>query len=154
MKVGSKLSLVLTALASPAMLSAQMVQWVTRSADNARSGWNSHETVLTQASIQNRGLVRVTTIPVIGDARGMEAQPLILPNVNTARGLRDVMVLPSMANVVRGVDAHDGSGIWQVSLGVPVNGSKAIDMHQINDHWGCLSTGVIDPDLKRLYQVC
>jgi hypothetical protein len=154
MKVGSKLSLVLTALASPAMLSAQMVQWVTRSADNARSGWNSHETVLTQASIQNRGLVRLTTIPVIGDARGMEAQPLILPNVNTARGLRDVMVLPSMANVVRGVDAHDGSGIWQVSLGVPVNGSKAIDMHQINDHWGCLSTGVIDPDLKRLYQVC
>jgi hypothetical protein len=131
-----------------------MVPWLTRSADNSRSGWNPHEKQLTQASIASKGIVRSTTIPVIGDARGMEAQPLVLPEVKTARGIRDVMVLPSMANVVRGVDAHDGSGIWQVTLGVPVNGSRKIDFHLINDHWGCLSTGVIDPDTKRLYQVC
>jgi hypothetical protein len=84
----------------------------------------------------------------------MEAQPLILPNVPTARGTRDVMVLPSMANVVRGVDAHDGSGIWQTSLGTPINGSTQIDSKNINQHWGCISTGVIDPDTRRLYQVC
>jgi hypothetical protein len=131
-----------------------MAPWVTRSADNARSGWNPHETLLTQASVATKGIRRITIIPVIGDARGMEAQPLILPNVTTAQGVKDVMVLPSMANVVRGVDAHDGSGIWQVTLGTPINGSAAIDFHQINDHWGCLSTGVIDPALKRLYQVC
>jgi len=91
---------------------------------------------------------------VIGDARGMEAQPLILPGVMTARGKLDVMVLPSMANVVRGVDAHDGSAIWQVSLGTPIQGSGAIDFHNINDKWGCLSTGVIDPSTARDYQVC
>jgi hypothetical protein len=84
----------------------------------------------------------------------MEAQPLILPNVQTARGTRDVMVLPSMANVVRGVDAHDGSGIWETSLGMPITSSAQIDSMNINQHWGCLSTGVIDPDTKRLYQVC
>ena len=56
--------------------------------------------------------------------------------------------------MVRGVDAHDGSGIWQVTLGMPVNGSQAIDSHQINQYWGCISTGVIDPDTQRLYQVC
>jgi hypothetical protein len=84
----------------------------------------------------------------------MEAQPLILPNVNTVRGTRDVLVLPSMADVVRGVDAHDGSGVWQVTLGVPITGSASIDYHVINDHWGCLSTGVIDADTQRLYQVC
>jgi hypothetical protein len=84
----------------------------------------------------------------------MEAQPLILPNVKTARGTRDVMVLPSMADVVRGVDAHDGSGIWQVTLGTPITGSQSIDSHQINQFWGCLSTGVIDADTQRLYQVC
>ncbi len=136
-------------------LAAQtMVPWLTRSADNSRSGWNSQETVLTQASVASKGMSRTTIIPVIGDARGMEAQPLILPAVKTARGTRDVMVLPSMADVVRGVDAHDGSAIWQVTLGMPINGSKSIDMHTINDHWGCLSTGVIDPDTQRLYQVC
>ncbi|MBV8507366.1 MAG: hypothetical protein JOZ11_16360, partial [Alphaproteobacteria bacterium] len=140
-----------------------MEPWLTRSADNSRSGWNPHERQLTQASVATKGIVRAPPIPVIGDARGMEAQPLILPNVKTARGTRDVMVLPSMADVVRGVDAHDGSGIWQVTLGMPITGSKTIntpsgpqtiDRHQINQFWGCLSTGVIDPDTQRLYQVC
>jgi hypothetical protein len=131
-----------------------MVPWLTRSADNSRSGWNAHETELTQASVQSKGILRATIIPVIGDARGMEAQPLILPNAQTARGTRDVLVLPSMANVVRGVDAHDGSAIWQVTLGTPVNGSSNIDFHVINQFWGCLSTGVIDADTKRLYQIC
>jgi hypothetical protein len=131
-----------------------MQPWLTRSADNSRSGWNSHERQLTQASVATKGLIRATIIPVIGDARGLEAQPLILPNVKTALGTRDVMVLPSMADIVRGVDAHDGSGIWQVTLGVPVTGSKSIDAHLINQFWGCLATGVIDPDTQRLYQVC
>ena len=60
-----------------------------------------HETQLTQAAVQAEGIVRSTIIPLVGDARGMEAQPLILPNVQTP-----------------------------------------------------LSTGVIDPDTQRLYQVC
>lgn len=131
-----------------------MVPWLTRSADNSRSGWNHQETQLTQAAVESKGIFRATIIPVIGDARGMEAQPLVLPNVKTARGVRDVMVLPSMADVVRGVDAHDGSGIWQVSLGMPITGSQEIDLHSINEFWGCLSTGVIDADTQRLYQVC
>jgi hypothetical protein len=136
------------------MAQSTMAPWLTRSADNSRSGWNQHETELTQASVASKGIFRATIIPVIGDARGMEAQPLILPNVKTARGTRDVMVLPSMADVVRGVDAHDGSGIWQVTLGMPITGSASIDMKQINQFWGCLSTGVIDADTQRLYQVC
>jgi hypothetical protein len=132
-----------------------MVPWLTRSADNSRSGWNPHEALLTQASVETKGIIRATIIPVIGDARGIEAQPLILPHVKTKhRGFRDVMVLPSMADVVRGVDAHDGTGIWQVTLGMPVTGSQAIDNHQTNDHWGCISTGVIDAETQRLYQVC
>ena len=133
---------------------SSMVPWLTRSADNSRSGWNPHETQLTQASVSSKGIVRATIVPLIGDARGMEAQPLVLPNVKTDLGTHDVMVLPSMADVVRGVDAHDGSSIWQANLGMPINGSQQIDSHNINQHWGCISTGVIDPDLKRLYQVC
>lgn len=140
--------------ALPFASAQQMQPWLTRSLDNSRSGWNDQETVLTQASVKAKGVSLITVIPVIGDARGMEAQPLILPGVMTARGKRDVMVLPSMANVVRGVDAHDGSGIWQVTLGTPIQGSGAIDFHVINDKWGCLSTGVIDPDTARDYQVC
>lgn len=145
----------------------QMQPWLTRSADSSRSGWNSNETILTQKSVITSGVTLKTIVPLtadpltgIGDARGMEAQPLILPNVQTSAGQRDVMVLPSMANVVRGVDAHDGSAIWQVTLGRPIQGNfplpnnATIDFHAINDHWGCLSTGVIDPETARFYQVC
>jgi hypothetical protein len=133
----------LFATAEICVTQSTMVPWLTRSADNSRSGWNPHESQLTQASVTTKGIVRATIIPVIGDARGMEAQPLILPNVATARGTRDVIVLPSMADVVRGVDTHDGSGIWQITLRTPVTGSASIDLHQINQYWGCLSTGVI-----------
>jgi hypothetical protein len=132
---------------------AQMVPVLTRAYDNDRSGANLRETSLTQASLKARGIRRITTIPVYGDARGMEAQPLILPGVQTAKGLRDVMVLPSMANVVRGVDAKTGEGLWQSTLGTPVNGSLAIDSKLVNDKWGVLSTGVIDADTQRVYLV-
>jgi len=67
-----------------------MQPWLTRSGDNSRDGWNPHETLLTQAAIASKGIIRATIIPVMGDARGMEAQPLILPGVQTARGTRDV----------------------------------------------------------------
>jgi len=101
------------ALAVTANCAAQttMVPWLTRAMDSSRSGWNPQETQLTQASVASKGIFRATIIPLVGDRLGMEAQPLILPNVQTALGIHDVMVLPSMANVVRGVDAHDGSGI-------------------------------------------
>jgi hypothetical protein len=140
-------------LATTNMMLAQMVPWLTRSADNSRSGWNASETMLTQQSLFNKGIRLQPLVPVVGDARGMEAQPLIVPSVQTAKGMRDVMILPSLANVVRGVDAHDGSAIWQTPpLGVPINGSAQIDMHQINQHWGCLSTGVVSG--LRFYTVC
>jgi len=105
----------------------------------------------------------------------MEAQPLILPGVKLPDGTtHDVMVLPSMANIVRGVDARTGAGLWSVTLGIglgtPINGNSptgprkaapdgcvgdypTIDCHQINDKWGVLSTGVIDADTQRLYLV-
>jgi hypothetical protein len=164
--------LALSVLSSSA--SAQkMVPWTTRSADNARSGWNAQETLLSQASVEKKGIVRTTIIPVYGDARGIEAQPLILPGVKLADGsVHDVMVLPSMANVVRGVDARTGAELWKNSplLGKPITGNAptgpkkngpdgcagdypTIDCHLINDKWGVLSTGVIDAESKRVYLV-
>ena len=127
---------------------------VTRAFDNSRSGANTRETILTRDNVLATGIRRVATIPVNGDARGTESQPLILPGVKLKDGsTHDVMILPSLANIVRGVDAETGAALWQTNLGTPINGGASIDMHQINDHWGVLSTGVIDPDTKRVYLV-
>ena len=37
------------------------------------------------------------------------------------------MILPSMANVVRGVDATTGAALWQTpALGTPITGSDSL----------------------------
>ena len=52
----------------------------TRSYDNLRSGANTHETILTPAAVGSRGIKRLFSFALPGDARGCEAQPLIVPN--------------------------------------------------------------------------
>lgn len=127
---------------------------LTRAYDNSRTGSNPHETVLTQTLVGQRGIKRLFSLNMDGDARGVEAQPLILPKVKMKDGnLRDVILLASMSNSVYAFDANTGDKLWTVNLGTPVNGSNAIDMYKINDHWGILSTGVIDPDTQILYVV-
>ncbi|HLH37270.1 MAG TPA: hypothetical protein VKX41_21555 [Alloacidobacterium sp.] len=135
-------------------VSGVMSPVVTRSYDNSRTGANTRETTLTQANVEQRGIRRLTSLVMDGDARGVEAQPLILPKVKMKDGkLRDVVVLCSMNNSVRAFDANTYEVLWTVSLGTPIKGSAAIDMHLINDHWGILSTGVIDVQTQILYVV-
>ena len=64
-------ALILGAVETPSAAQTSMEPWLTRSADNSRSGWNAHEEQLTQASVAAKGITRATIIPVIGDARGM-----------------------------------------------------------------------------------
>ncbi len=145
----SAASLALTAQTPPAL--------TTRAFDNQRSGANMYETALTVANVS--GLRHITTIPVTGDARGMEAQPLVLPNVTVHGATHNVMILPSMANIVRGVEAADGAELWTTDLAAQqpacpaINSTPQIDFHGINQHWGVLSTGVIDPATQRVYLV-
>lgn len=148
---------------------------LTKSLDNSRSSQNTREITLTPAAVA-KGMVKLPNIPVIGDARGMEAQPLITTwteqgdfhgltpapgsYVVPAIAVRDtpvqrsVMILPSMANIVRGVDPVTGAGIWQTAqLCIPYKADRQGDMWGINDHIGMMSTGVIDADTNKLYQI-
>lgn len=137
----------------PSLLAAQTtVPWLTRSHDNQRTGWNNQETLLTQASVTN-GVYLNTTIPLGGDARGAEAQPLIVPAVKTTKGTQDLLLACSMANQCRAVNKQTGADVWDITLGMPVTGSTAIDGWLINQHWGALSTGVVDSQTMRWYQV-
>lgn len=146
--------LLFSVLLLPCPVAAQQPPSIlTRAFDNQRSGDNLHETVLTPALIRTRSIRRITTIPVTGDARGIEAQPLVLSGIKMQGAMHNVMVLPSMANVVRGVEASTGAALWETTLCRPANGGRNIDMHLINDKWGVLSTGVIDPDTGRVYLV-
>lgn len=127
---------------------------LTRSYDNARSGWNRHEQMLNQTNIAAQGVKRLFSLGMTGDARGSEAQTLIVPNVTMADGLRhDVAIQASMGDNLFAFDANTSELLWMVKLGRPIKGSKAFDMYFINDNWGILGTPVIDPETKIIYCV-
>jgi hypothetical protein len=126
----------------------------TRAYDNTRSGANTQETVLTPDVVAAKGIVRRFSLQLQGDKRGAEAQPLVVPQVALADGTtRDVIYVATMANHVYAFDAADGKQVWQRALGTPVNGEQAIDHWGVNDHWGVLSTPVIDVSTSTLYVV-
>jgi hypothetical protein len=126
----------------------------TRSYDNARTGTTTDETVLTPAAVGTRGIQRLFSLDIPGDARGIEAQPLAVPSVIMADGrAHDVVYLADMANQVWAFDANDGVMLWKQQLGTPVQGSQSIDLYQINDHWGVLGTPVIDAAAGIMYLV-
>ncbi len=123
----------------------------TRSYDNFRSGANTQETILTPSAVGTRGMKRLFTLALPGDARGCEAQPLVVPQVKLADGSsHDVVYIATMANQIYAFDANNGEQLWMTQLGT-VKGTKQIDGYLINDHWGILSTPVIDTAAGILY---
>ena len=132
-------------MAAPPALAASPLQAVTtRSGGNLRHGTYLQETRLTPAVVQG-GLRKLFSMKTTGDQLGMEAQPLFMPGVKLANGTtHDLCVCATMANAVYGFDANNGAVLWKRVLGVPINGSRAIDAWLINDHWGILSTPVLD----------
>ncbi len=126
----------------------------TRDFDTSRSGHWPHEIVLTQDAVRTRGMVLARTLPLYGDARGSEGQPLIVPNVEMADGtLRNVLITATMADWVQGWDAETGEQLWKVSLGQAVLSTTAYDMWLVNQHFGVLGTGVVNPTTGTYYCV-
>lgn len=129
----------------------------TRSYDNARTGVNPTETVLITEAVQTQGIKKLFSLQMTGDARGIEAQPLVLPVVAFNDGTtHDVVYLVDMANQIWAFDAGTGTELWKRQLGTPINGTKGpdgIDRWGINDHWGVLGTPVVDAGTGTMYLV-
>ncbi|MCK1385617.1 hypothetical protein [Bradyrhizobium sp. 21] len=123
----------------------------TRSYDNARTGANDSETVLTATAVRTHGIAKLFSIPIPDDPR-LEAQPLAVGAVHTADGrTRDLILQASMGNWVYAFDAATGEKVWATHLGRPIVGTRAIDGHMTNVNWGILSTPVIDQAAGMLY---
>lgn len=127
---------------------------LTRGYDNSRSGANVEEDKLTVNAVATTGLRRLFSLTMAGDARGLESQPLIVPDVELEDGSRrEVVYCCTMANDIYAFDAADGQQQWVRRLGTPVT-DKTIDAwHHINDHWGVLGTPVIDAARSAMYLI-
>jgi hypothetical protein len=154
----AKLSaLTLAAKALPARAATQsgiMAPVLTRGYNNARTGCNSSEKILTQTNVASQGIRVLFSLPMEGDARGAESQTLIIPSVAMDDGTtRDIALVSAMNGLVYAFDANESDIEWVKKASEPVTGTKAIDGWMVNDHWSFLSTGVVDHDTNWWYGV-
>ncbi len=116
---------------------------VTYHNDNARTGQNLEETVLTTSNVSPSTFGKVFTLPVDGV---IDAQPLYLSAVSIpGRGIYNVVYAVTENDSVYAFDADRGGLLWQVSLlGANETPADTKNCNQIRPQIGITATPVID----------
>jgi hypothetical protein len=147
---------------APAVTSAAAaVNVLTQHNDNARTGANLHETVLTTTNVNRDHFGKLYAHEVDGS---MYAQPLYVSNLIFSAGkTRNVLYLATMHNTVYAFDADDPNTstalLWSHALGGAVSlpdaniGAACGTYRDIAGEIGILSTPVIDLHSKTIYVV-
>ena len=151
-RVFAQACLCLWLLAYSCLAATAQVNVYTRSYDNARSGANLQETILTPANVNSTSFGKLFTVHTDGE---IYAQPLYVSNLAIAGGTHNVVFAASMLNTVYAIDADNGTVYWSQNFGSPI-----IPQDVENDQniiWatrlGILSTPVIDPATNIMYFV-
>ncbi|MEA3149587.1 MAG: hypothetical protein QOD56_526, partial [Gammaproteobacteria bacterium] len=140
-------------IACAASLHAQ-VSVTTFHNDNARTGQNLQETILTPANVNSSQFGKLFSVGVDG---AVYAQPLYLPNVRVGGGTHNVVYVATEHDSVYAVDADTGSIYWHLSL-VPAGGSTVssgadLNCGDVTTEVGITGTPVIDAASDTLYVV-
>lgn len=111
--------------------------------DNARTGQNLNETILTASNVNASAFGKLFVIPVDGK---VDAQPLYLPSANiSGQGTHNLLFVATEHGSVYGLDADTGARLWQIST--LAAGEMPSDDHgcgQVTPEIGVTSTPVID----------
>jgi len=112
--------------------------------DNARTGQNLHETILTPANVNAAKFGKLFTIPVDGK---VDAQPLYVSSLSIpGNGTHNVLYVESEHDSSYAFDADTGALLWKVSLlGSGEGPSDDRSCGQVTPEIGITATPVIDP---------
>ena len=136
-----------------AVLQAQ-VNVTTYHNDNARTGQNTQETILTPANVNSSQFGKLFSVTLDGWAY---AQPLYLSNVTIAGGTHNVLYVATEHDSLYAIDADTGTIYWQISLipsgGSTVNSSTDLGCGDLVPEVGITGTPVIDPTTGTIYLV-
>ena len=142
-------------LLAPGALFAQ-VNVTTYHNDNARTGQNTRETILTPANVNSTQFGKLFTVPVDGY---VYAQPLYLYQIAIGGGTHNVVFAATEHDSVYAIDADTGTIYWKDSLiaagGRPVNSQTDIwsECDDLIPEIGITGTPVIDANTGTLYVV-
>ena len=130
------------------------VDVLTQHNDNARTGANLRETLLTPANV-NESQFGMLFKRVVDDQ--LYTQPLVATGVAVGGGTRDIVYVTTVNNSVYAFDANDpeaSTPIWHVNFGTPANlHSTNFGCLDINGQMGIIGTPVIDKTRGILYVV-
>jgi hypothetical protein len=137
------------------------VSVLTQHYDNARTGQNLQETLLTTANVNVTQFGKLFSRMVDGNVL---AQPLYVPNLNVGGATHNVIFVATEHNSVYAFDADDpnaSAALWQVNLGPSMPSSDiCISAPQflcpytdLIPEIGITSTPVIDPSSNSIYMV-
>jgi Concanavalin A-like lectin/glucanases superfamily/Bacterial Ig domain len=116
---------------------------VTYHNDNARTGQNLNETILTTTNVNSSTFGKIRSLAVDGK---VDAEPLYLAGVqNIAGGTHNVLYVATEHDSVYAFDADSGTRLWKVStLGSGETASDTRGCSQIAPEIGITATPVID----------
>jgi hypothetical protein len=135
-----------------ATLATSQTSITTYHVDNNRTGWNSHETVLTPANVGSSAFGLLKSIKLNDQ---VDAQPLFVPGVTitagTHQGVHDVVYVATEGDTVYAIDAEAGTILLDPNFGTPV--SYPLGCNNNGPNVGINSTPVIDPSSNTLYVI-
>src|SRR6202453_4301833 len=130
------------------------VDVLTQHNNNARTGANLRELVLTPANV-NKGQFGMLFKRVVDDQ--LYTQPLVVTGVQVDGGMHDLVIVTTVNNSVYAFDANDAEAtapIWHVNFGTPANmHSTNFGCLDINGQMGIIGTPVIDKARGVVYVV-
>ena len=143
------LALILTA---PMMYS--QISVLTQHNDNARTGANLHEMVLTPHNVNEQQFGMIFKHQVDDQ---LYTQPLVVTGVTIAGGMHDLVLVTTTNNSVYAFDANDATAVqpfWHVNFGMPADLHDAnFGCLDINGKMGIIGTPVVNAEKNTLYVV-
>ncbi|HEY2404435.1 MAG TPA: hypothetical protein VGI10_00425 [Polyangiaceae bacterium] len=119
--------------------------------DNARSGQNPNETILTPANVSQSTFGKKFSQPV--DSY-VYAQPLFVPGLTIGGDTHDVVFVVTESNSVYAFDANAaGPALWHTNVGTALSCGDLNDCGDLVPGAGITGTPVIDPTTQTMYLV-